>query len=228
MTNRFSKAVIVTLGLGGSVVPVARAQDPAVPIAPAAALPGPVVDADSPMPAPVICAPKRGPIGRCLDRISFRMHDHFIGYPENFDEPPLGWALYQNMGRQKNKADVHNFTLYRSDFVAGTTDLSPAGARRLSFLSSRLDRWPGPVLVEWTPEQPEIGEARRYKVLAALQGAARPVTSEQVVLGPSAYRGMMGPDAGNNHDALIFRDYTAPRSYSVTPTTTADFGGGAR
>jgi hypothetical protein len=132
------------------------------------------------------------------------------------------------MGRQKNKGDVHTFTLYRSDFVAGSTQLSPSGARRLSYLAPRLAAWPGPIVVEWTPESPELAVARRETILAAFRATNQPLLAERVVVGPAAYRGLLGPDAGNNYDAMIFRDYTAPRSYSVTPTSTDEFGGGAR
>lgn len=244
MGSAIPKAVIVSFGLTGWVITPAQAQDPAPPPLPAAALPAPndaapavpmIVAEDSQVPlapppfvAPTGCEPRKGLIGRCVDRLRFRTRDHLIGYPEYFDEPENGASMYQAFGRQKNKADVHTFTLYRSDFIAGTTELSPGGARRLSFLASRLETWPGPVVIEWTPEQPEVAEARRFKVLAALQSGPQLVSSERVLVGPSAYRGLMGPDAGNNHDALIFRDYTAPRAYSVTPTSTADFGGGAR
>jgi hypothetical protein len=156
------------------------------------------------------------------------LHAKFIGYPEYFAEPALGWSLYQNMGRQKNKADVHTFTLYRSDFLAGTADLSPGGARRLGYMASRLAAWPGPVVIEWTPDQPGLAEGRREAVRVALQTANLGLEPGRVIVGPSAYRGITGPDAGNNHDALIFRNYTAPRQYSVSPTSTAEFGGGSR
>jgi hypothetical protein len=212
LARSITQAFVASIGMG-SMLGTAAAQDSVPP---------------PPFVAPQDCAPRRGPIARCVARLKTHVHEDFVGQPQFFDEPPLGAALYQNMGRMKNKADVHTFTLYRSDFIAGEPVLSPSGMRRLSFMSPRLSAWPGPVVIEWTPETPALAEARRYTVLAALQGASAPVPSERVVIGPSAYRGLMGPDAGNNHDALIFRDYTAPRSFSVTPTSTADFGGGAR
>ncbi|HEU5118819.1 MAG TPA: hypothetical protein VFT74_19660, partial [Isosphaeraceae bacterium] len=133
-----------------------------------------------------------------------------------------------NMTTMTHKADLHTFTLYRSDFLSGTTTLSPAGAQRLSFLASRLPRWGGPVVVEWTPDQPGLDAARRDAVATLLTGANLPVTPTRLVVGPSPYPGLLGVDSANNYDTLITRDLAAPRAYSLTPTSTADFGGGAR
>ena len=185
----------------------------------------PLTGADS---VPCDCGRSPAHLRRFCQRTRTALQSKFVGYPAYFAEPALGWSLYQNMGRQKNKADVHTFTLYRSDFMAGTAELSPGGARRLSFLAGRLGAWPGPVVIEWTPDQPGLAEGRRAAVALALQTANLGVDPGRVIVGPSAYRGITGIDAGNNHDALIFRSYTAPRSYSVSPTSTAEFGGGSR
>ncbi len=179
-------------------------------------------------PGECACSGCKGAMYRLGYKIGFCLRDNLIGYPQYFDEPALGRSLYDNMGRQKAKADVHTYTLYQSDFLAGTADLSPGGARRLSYLASRLNRWSGPVVIEWTPDQPPLAEARRMAVVASLQNARLVDNPARVVIGPAAFRGMIGPDAGNNHDTLIYRDYTAPRSFSVSPTSTAEFGGGAR
>jgi hypothetical protein len=181
-----------------------------------------------PLPPDCECIVEEGLITRCSRCLRDRIHNHWIGHPRFFAEPPFGASLYETMGRQKAKGDVHTFTLYRSDFLADSTQLSPGGARRLSFLASRLGNWRGPIVVEWTPETPEIGLGRREIVLAALNGASLGVAPERVLVGPSAFHGIMGPDAGNNHDALIYRDFSAPRAFSFSPTSTAEFGGGAR
>ncbi|GIW87386.1 MAG: hypothetical protein KatS3mg108_1710 [Isosphaeraceae bacterium] len=181
-----------------------------------------------PAPATGFGCSRCGKIHRLGHRIGSCLQEHVIGYPEYFQEPALGRALYNIMGRQVAKGEVHTFTLYRSDFVAGTAQLSPHGARRLSYLASRLERWAGPVVIEWTPEEPLLGQARREAVAGLLRESARGIDPERVVVGPAAFRGLTGPEAGNNHDALTFRNYTAPRSFSVTPTSTAEFGGGSR
>ncbi len=169
-----------------------------------------------------------GPVRRAINHTAFVLHDSLIGYPDQFVVPPLGASLYATMSAQKAKADMHTFTLYDSDFIAGTNELAPSGAYRLSFLASRLPAWSGPVVVEWTPDAPDLARARRETIVAALQGAQLPVNADRVVIGPSPYRGMMGVEAANNYDIYVLRSLMAPRTYSVSPTSTASFGGGSR
>lgn len=211
----------------GEAIPLEAVGGQAVPVSGTVAPDGTVVGLP-PFPAPCGCVVEDGFLKRSADCIHRHLHEHWIGHPRFFAEPRFGASLYETMGRQKAKADLHTFTLYRSDFLAGTTKLSPGGARRLSFLASRLGRWHGPIVVEWTPDEPEIALGRRDTIVAALQQASLAVAFDRVVVGPSAFHGIMGPDAGNNHDALIFRDFSAPRAFSFTPTSTAEFGGGAR
>lgn len=171
---------------------------------------------------------RAGPIRGVVRHVGFVLHDQFIGKPELFDIPPAGYSIYQTMTAQTAKGDLHTFMLYRSDFVAGTTDLSPGGARRLGMLASRLPSWKGPVVVEWTPEAPELSESRRDSVTALLTAANLPAGNGRVIVGPSPYSGLLGTNAASNYDMLIFRDIQAQRVYSVSPTTTANFGGGTR
>ena len=168
-----------------------------------------------------------------LFRSTFRcagdaIHEHFIGDPALFDVPPLGYDLYRTMGAQVAKANMHTFMLYRSDFLAHGEGLSPNGARRLSFLASELAGWSGPIVIEWTPDLPELAESRRGSVLALLQGSGVPLDPARVLVGPSPYRGALGVDASNNYDTLIYRDLAAPRAYSLTPSTPQAPGGSGR
>ena len=84
-------------------------------------------------------------------------------------------------------------------------------------MASRLRGWLGPVLIEWSPDQPGLAEARRTAVLAILQGGGLPVIPERVVIGPSPYPGMLGTDAANNYNILITRDQGAPTGVLVDP-----------
>jgi hypothetical protein len=169
-----------------------------------------------------------GAVHRAAHHVGFVLKDQLIGYPELFDVPPAGYSVYNVMTAQTAKGDLHTFMLYRSDFVAGTNELSPGGARRLSNLASRLPSWRGPVVVEWTPEAPGLAESRRDSVTALLTAANLPAGGGRVVVGPSPYSGLLGTNAASNYDMLIFRDIQAQRVYSVSPTTTATFGGGTR
>ena len=204
------------LAAGLALMPTARAQMPVPPTGPAPLL----VESASPH--------RAGPIRRAFHHLGFTLKDRFIGYPEEFVEPPLGASVYETMGVMKSKADAHDFILYRSDFIDGDATLSPQGAQKLSLMAARLPGWMGPLTVEWTPDRPGLAEARRDALVTTLQGAGLPIGSERVLVGPSPYPGLIGPDADSNYRIMLFRDVRAPSNYSVTPTSTNEFGGGNR
>lgn len=166
--------------------------------------------------------------GGAVHHVGRAVHEHFIGDPDLFNIPPLGYSLYATMSSQVGKANLHTFTLYRSDFHDGTNQLTPSGSWRLSHLVSRLPAWNGPLVVEWTPEQPELAAVRRDTVLNLLRGSSIPLADNRIVVGPSPYTGILGTDAANNYNLLIQRDIRAPQQFSYTPTATATFAGGSR
>ncbi len=187
-----------------------------------------VVAPTGPAPGSFHKAKRVGPIRRAFRRTSSAIHEHFIGNPEEFVEPPLGFYVYENIGMMKAKADPHRFTLYNSDFLVGSDRLSPAGARRFSEMARGLPKWMGPMIVEWTPENPALATARKDAVVALLDSARIPIVPERVVVGPSQYEGLFGTDAGNNYTIMINRDIRAGMGFSVSPATTATFSGGGQ
>jgi hypothetical protein len=161
------------------------------------------------------------------DPLGKRLHDGFIGRHDMFYEPPPGYYARNNFGVMKAKADPHRFTLYRTDFLPGTTRLSPAGATRFNLIASRLPGWLGPLIVEWSPDEPGLAEARRSSVLATLAAVGQPVIPERVVIGPSIYPGTLGTDAANYYNVMITRDNAAPSALTLSPVTnSALFSGG--
>ncbi|MFO0907788.1 MAG: hypothetical protein U0794_05405 [Isosphaeraceae bacterium] len=179
----------------------------------------------APMP-PVVAHEHGGPLKRAF-RHTFRvLQDNMIGYPDEFAEPPLGAYVNEYRTVMRAKADPHRFTLYRSDFLEGTNRLSPSGASRFNIMATRLPSWPGPVTVEWSPDQPGLAESRKQTVLALLQRSGLPVIPERVVIGPSPYPGLFGTEAANNYNILINRDQQAPSSYSVSPNSAGTLTGG--
>jgi hypothetical protein len=143
-----------------------------------------------------------------------------------FYEPPVGYYVRNHFGVMKAKADPHRFTIYRSDFLPGTTRLSPSGATRFNLLANRLPGWLGPVIIEWSPDEPGLAESRRQAVLATLAATGQPVIPERVVIGPSPYPGSIGTDSANNYNVMITRDLAAPSAYSLSPTSNSVFSGG--
>jgi hypothetical protein len=152
------------------------------------------------------------------------LEDKFIGYPETFIEPPLGAYINRQFAVQVGKADRHRFTVYRSDFLPGTDQFSPIGASRFNLMFARLPSWMGPVVVEWTPDQPALAQARRHAVIATLERSGQPILADRVVIGPSPYPGGMGVDAANNFGVSTVRAQMAGQQFPLSPTESASIG----
>lgn len=190
--------------------------------------------APAPPPAPVAvpgvyCAPGgpgNGAVGGAIRHAGAALQWGVIGYPEYFYEPPAGAYVFTYYKTMSAKANPHRFTLYRTDFLPGTTLFSPTGATRFNLMASRLPRWQGAILVEWSPDEPGLAEARRAAVVALCQRAKLPVTAERVVIAPSPFPGEQGAIAGNNYNTVITRSQQAASSYSLPPSSASGFGGG--
>jgi hypothetical protein len=167
---------------------------------------------------------RRGPIHRLLHHSAHTLQDKFIGSPEAFREPPLGAYITEQFAVQVSKADVHRFTLYRTDFLPGTNQLSPIGASRFNIMLTRIPSWPGPITVEWTPDQPGMDQSRRQAVLATLDKLGRPIVGERVTIGPSPYPGGMGVETANNFANTMIRSQTAAATFPLSPTESASIG----
>jgi hypothetical protein len=194
--------VAATLGLPAAV----QAQVPAEPDGQAA-----------------VCS-RRGRLHRLFHHSAHTLEDKFIGYPENFVEPPLGAYVNEQFAVQVAKADAHRFTLYRSDFLPGTSQFSPVGASRYNIMASRMPAWPGPIRIEWTPEQPDLARARRQAIVETLVKAGQPIVADRVVIAPSPYPGAIGIEAMNNFNNTIARTQLAAPGFALTPTETAASG----
>jgi hypothetical protein len=154
--------------------------------------------------------------GACR-HLNYTLHDKFIGWAKYFNEPPLGASVASIHAVNIAKADPHRVMVYRSDFVGDSTDLSPSGAQRLSLLAARLNVWPGPILVEWSPDKRDLAELRRATVESLLRRAGIPLAANRVVLSPAPYPGGLGAESINNYDTLIDRNQRAARAYSLSP-----------
>ncbi len=179
--------------------------------------------ADDPAPAQPPCT-RRGRIHRMFHHTAHTVQDRFTGYPETFVEPPLGHYVNEQFAVQVAKANTHRFTLYRSDFLPGTAQFSPAGASRFNIMAARIPAWMGPIMIEWTPDAPAVAEERRLVVLQTMQRAGLPVVAERVVVGPSPYPGAMGVEAVHHNSNTILRNGGAATMFPLPPTETAATG----
>ena len=167
---------------------------------------------------------RRGRLHRLFHHSAHTIQDKFVGYPENFVEPPLGAYVNEQFAVQVAKADAHRFTLYRSDFLPGTSQFSPVGASRYNIMATRMSAWPGPIRIEWTPERPELAQARRQAIVETLIKSGQPIVADRVVVAPSPYPGAMGVEAMNNFNNTIARTQLAAPSFALPPTETAASG----
>lgn len=217
--RRWLTASLVGAGLGAATGPTVMAQ---VAI-PAPVLPPPAI-AVPPRPAPVAGHVHGGPVRRAVEHAAYAVHDHMIGEPERFAVPPLGWYVGNAFATQAANADQHWFTLYRSDFYAGTERLTPEGVRRLDRMVRRWHCWPGPLLVEFDPNTPGLAESRRLAVIGALGNAGAPIDPARLVVGGSPYLGERGALADEYNAVLLQRSIAAPTALSLPPLPGADFG----
>jgi hypothetical protein len=159
-----------------------------------------------------------------LHHTAHTLQDDFIGYPETFIEPPLGSYVNRQLAIQVSKADVHRFTVYQTDFLPGTAQFSPIGASRFNLMYGRLPAWSGPIYVEWTPDQPELADSRRRRILTTLASAGSPMPAERVVIGPSPYPGAIATEAVGNYNNMIFHSQSAALGLPLPPTFSSSMG----
>ena len=214
------------LMIAGTGAPAAMAQEaPAAPAAPAAApLPAPTLPAaaadgliplgpsDSPPPAvppPGTCT--------CGDRHGlsrWRWHrtqckrqfqEHFAGYAEEFNEWPLGEALYAHGRIQAANGLAARMVFYNCDFQDGTAQLNVRGRDKLATVAASLPTTFFPVVVERAPVTPGLDQSktavldqqRRTTLLTQLAQNTFPIPAERVVIGPGIAYGMTGFEAVN-------------------------------
>ena len=80
---------------------------------------------------------------------------------------------------------------------------------------SRLTGWLGPVIVEWTPDEPGLADARRRRSWPPCREQAGPIIPERVVIGPSPYPGRHGQSRlVNNFNNIV--DPRASRRLSLS------------
>lgn len=192
--------------------------------------PAPAPPSPATAPAPGVQYPPQvervGGIGGAFRHAGRAIQAHAVGYPKYFVEPPPGYFINVHYKRMAANANPHRFTVYRSDFLPGTSAFSPVGASRFNLMASRLGQWQGPVMIEWSPDEPGLAEQRRAAVVGIFQRARLPITPERVVIAPPPFPGAMGVDADNTIKILISRDQRAPNQYTVSPSSASGFGAG--
>jgi hypothetical protein len=127
---------------------------------------------------------------------SRRKHqEKYLGYPEEFNEWPLGRSVYAHAGTQVNNGAAARMFFYDYDFVDGTAELNLRGCDKLAVIGAQLPTNFFPVVIERTPKAPGLDQTRRLAILARLAGGPFPVPAERVLIGPPLATGRMGIEA---------------------------------
>jgi hypothetical protein len=179
--------IMVPLAAGG----LAAAQEPAGPVA----VPAPVAAV-----APEVHAPPQ--VG-WWDRMRYRLHACFLGFPEEFEATPLGASVYAFGRAQVANAEAAQMVLYRADFIEGSGTLNPRGRDQLARIALLLPRNFCPVIIEPTLCAPELDQARLLEVVNELSRCAFAVPPQRVVIGLPPAAGLSGVEAGMIYNNLL-------------------------
>lgn len=147
--------------------------------------------------------------GHCSHRLAIakrrckrHLQELFLGYPEEFERPPLGAMMYAVNRQAVRNAEEASLALRAYDFEPGTDRLNRRGRDKLAEISAKLPVTFGPVIVERSRDD-AIDDARRSTVLSALKAGSFPIPPERVVVGAPASPGLRGPEAELIYDTLL-------------------------
>ena len=153
------------------------------------------------------------------DRVRYRLHACFLGFPEEFEAPPLGASVYAFGRAQVANAEVAQLVLYRADFIEGSGTLNPRGRDQLARIALLLPRSFCPVIIEPTLCAPELDQVRLLEVVSELGRCGFAVPPQRVVIGPPPAVGLSGVEAGMIYNNLL--------NQTLSGGTRSGGGGGA-
>jgi hypothetical protein len=122
------------------------------------------------------------------------LQDKLMGYPEEFNEWPLGMALTNSMRPQVANFVAASMVFYHYDFVDGTAQLNQRGHDKVVRVAQLMTTNFCPAIVERTTDTP-LDQKRGRAVLVALSAGSFPVPPERVLIGPALAGGMSGSES---------------------------------
>ena len=117
------------------------------------------------------------------------------GYPEEFEELPLGMHLEAARNVQIAKGQAARMVLYDYDFVEGSDKLNSRGQRQLYKIGTLMACNGSPIIVEWGQDTPKLDQARRLMVMGMLSSNGFAVSPERVQVGSPLAVGLRGVEA---------------------------------
>jgi hypothetical protein len=163
-----------------------------------------------------------------------------LGFPEEFNEWPLGSALYAHGRTQVANGNAARAVFYHYDFQQGSPTLNVRGRDKLAKIAQLLPATFYPIVIERTPDTPGLDEQRRSLLLAELSTGRFCIPAERIVIGPPISAGLTGVEAiyvyGNQLGSLSAGSAFGVGGYSGTQglgagglsasTISAGFGAG--
>jgi hypothetical protein len=147
------------------------------------------------------------------------------------DALPLGLSVHSHARTMVANGQAALMVLYQYDFVDGQPHLNHRGYDQLVKIAGLLATHPAPLVIERTPWQPGLAEARRLAVLNELARNACPIPPERVVIGKPAANGLSGTESDIIYRNLLNRVRTESALPIFIPGpstgTGGAFGGGA-
>lgn len=129
-----------------------------------------------------------GRLSGWMERKRAELRDRVTGYPQEFLRPPLGMSTHGILAQQRMQVQASRTTLYRCDFVQGSSELNTSGWARLVRISRLLQRTPGPLLIETSEKGAALDEARRATVIEGLASLQHTLPPELVqIIGGSEH-----------------------------------------
>jgi hypothetical protein len=189
----------------------------------AGSLPPPRTDAASPSPTTQSsCATPSTAWGRWRQKL----RDCIAPYYADFSYTKLGQFLYEQGRTMVANGDASRMVLYDYDFVEGGEALNTRGKDQLAKIQAMLPQNFFPLVIERTPNEPNLAKSRRQQVLKELAKGSFPIPQERVVIAASPAGGLTGVEADLINKNLILQTQKAGigrsgEPYGTTPVTTS-------
>jgi hypothetical protein len=194
----------------------------------------------TPQPGTIVAPPNASCGPNCADKGDFwsawaRWHNqkhadcqaHMWGYPQEWKAPPLGATMHTHFRVMVANGEAAGMVLYRYDFADRASDsLNLHGRDRLTKIACMMAQNSYPIIIERTPEAPEVAEKRRTAILNILSMNNIPVTPDRVIIGPSIAFGMSGIEA-DRIQALMLENLRVQGAAVPIPAGGGGIGTGA-
>jgi hypothetical protein len=153
---------------------------------------------------------------------------HSHAHTEESDDVPLGLAVHTHAKVMVANGIAAQLVLYHFDFVDGQSLLNHRGYDQLLKIVRMLGHNPAPLVIERTPWQPGLAEARRLAILNELARNGCPLPPERVVIGRPLGNGLSGPESEIIYRNFLFRVRSEGSQPIVVigPSTGTGGGGG--